>query len=137
MNKCYSELIKLKTYKERFEYLKCNGLIGKDTFGHNRYLNQDFYTSKLWLNKRNHIITRDSGFDMAFEGMPCSRIVIHHINPITVEDFENDNPIVWDEENLICVDFNTHNAIHFGDFNLIKQIGIVERRPYDTCPWKT
>lgn len=136
LNKSYSELITLTTFKERFEYLKLNGAVGKDTFGHQRYLNQDFYSSAPWRSLRNKLIIRDGGFDMAFEGMPCVKIVIHHINPITVEDFENNNPIVWDPENLVCVDFNTHNAIHYGDFNLIKQISVIERRPNDTSPWK-
>lgn len=136
VSKSYKELITLKTFKERFDYLKLNGEIGKDTFGHQRYLNQALYTSSPWRTLRNKLIVRDNGFDMAFEGMPCSRIVLHHIVPITIEDFENDNPLVWDPDNLICVDFDTHNAIHYGDFNLIKQIGVIERRPFDTCPWR-
>lgn len=136
MNKCYSELISLKTFKERFEYLKLGGGVCHDTFGSNRFLNQDFYNSKCWRNVRNRIIARDLGFDMALEGYPASRIVIHHINPITVDDFENDSPLIFDEENLICVDNHTHQAIHYGTFDIVKPVDIVVRKPNDTIPWR-
>ena len=136
MNKSYSELITLKTFKERFEYLKCPGSVGIDTFGSGRYLNQDLYGSQWWKNQRNKIIARDGGFDMALDGYPTNRIVIHHINPITVEDFENDSPLIYDSENLVCVDFLTHQAIHYGTFESVKPVGIVERKPNDTCPWR-
>lgn len=136
MNKSYSELISLATYKERFDYLKCPGVVAKDTFGSMRYLNQQLYSSTPWRNLRNKIIARDNGFDMACEGFVAERIVIHHINPITVDDFENDNPIIWDPENLVCVDSKTHQAIHYGDFDMIKPVEFAERYPYDTCPWR-
>lgn len=137
MNKRYSELIALKTFKERYEYLKCVGSVGLDTFGSGRYLNQELYNSKVWRNLRNKIIARDGGYDMALEGYLATRIVIHHINPITIEDFENNSELIFDPENLVCVDFNTHQAIHYGSFDLIKPVGIVERKPNDTIPWRS
>ena len=136
MSKSYSELIKLSTFEERFNYLKLGGFVGYDTFGSDRYLNQDLYNSRVWRNLRNNIIARDGGFDMALEGFMADKIVIHHINPITVDDFENDSPNIWDPENLICVDRLTHNAIHYGDINLIKPVGITIRTPNDTIPWR-
>ena len=136
MSKSYSELIKLSTFEERFNYLKLGGFVGYDTFGSDRYLNQDLYNSRVWRNLRNNIIARDGGFDMALEGFIADKIVIHHINPITVDDFENDSPNIWDPENLICVDRLTHNAIHYGDINLIKPVGITIRTPNDTIPWR-
>ena len=136
MSKSYSELIKLSTFEERFNYLKIGGFVGYDTFGSDRYLNQDLYNSRAWRNLRNNIISRDGGFDMALEGFVADKIVIHHINPITVDDFENDSPSIWDPENLICVDRLTHNAIHYGDINLIKPVGITIRTPNDTIPWR-
>lgn len=136
MSKSYSELIKLSTFEERFNYLKLGGFVGYDTFGSDRYLNQDLYNSRLWRNLRNNIIARDGGFDMALKGFVADKIVIHHINPITVDDFENDSPNIWDPENLICVDRLTHNAIHYGDINLIKPVGITIRTPNDTIPWR-
>lgn len=135
-SKSYSELISIKEYEKRFNYLKCPGLVAKDTFGRMRFLNQQLYTSTPWRNLRNKIIERDNGFDMACEGFLAEQIVIHHINPITVEDFENDSPLIWDPENLVCVDKRTHQAIHYGDYSMIKPVELVERYPYDTCPWR-
>lgn len=137
MNKTYSELISLKTFEERFNYLKIFGKVGLDTFGSDRFLNQALYSSLYWKKEiRPKVIARDLGFDMALEGYPANRIVIHHINPITAEDFDNDSPLIYDLENLVCVDSETHNAIHYGDFNSIKPVGIVERKPNDTIPWR-
>ena len=136
MNKRYSELIQIPTFEGRFEYLKLHGGVGHDTFGSNRFLNQDFYNSREWRNLRNRIIARDGGYDMALEGFWADKIVIHHINPVTVEDFEDDSPDIWDLENLVCVDKLTHNAIHYGDISLIKPVGIVVRSPGDTIPWR-
>lgn len=136
LNKSYSELISIKEYEKRFEYLKCPGVVGKDTFGYQRFFNQHLYNSKPWRQLRNHIIARDNGFDMACEGFLAEQIVIHHINPITIEDFEDDNPIIWDPENLVCVDKRTHQAIHYGDFSLIKPTEFAERYPHDTSPWR-
>lgn len=136
LEKRYSELIQLPTFKERFDYLCLQGKVGIDTFGSSRYLNQALYNSGPWRALRNKVIARDNGYDMGCEGYLCDRIIIHHINPITVEDFEDDNPLIWDLENLVCVDTMTHKAIHYSDFSLIKPVGIVTRSPYDTCPWR-
>lgn len=136
LNKSYSELIAIPDYKSRFEYLKCPGTVSEETFGFMRFLNQNLYSSKIWRNLRQKIIARDGGFDMAFEGIVADQIVIHHINPINVEDFENDNPLIWEPENLICVDKKTHQALHYGNFELIRPMEVVERRPFDTCPWR-
>ena len=134
--KSYSELIKIPTYEERFEYLKLDGIIGKDTFGYDRYLNQALYNSPDWRRLRRQIIIRDNGCDLAFEGYTiCGKILIHHINPITMDDIVNKRSIVFDPENLICVTHNTHNAIHYGDVNLLITSPI-ERTANDTCPWR-
>lgn len=134
--KSYSELITIPTYEERFEYLKLKGTVGKDTFGYDRYLNQILYNSPEWRRLRRDIIIRDNGCDLACEGYDIrGRILIHHINPITIEDIKNRYSIVFDPDNLICVSHNTHNAIHYGDVNLLI-IGPVERTANDTCPWK-
>lgn len=141
MNKSYDELIRLKTFEERFEYLKCPGKIGDDTFGYNRWVNQKFYTSPEWRNFRNKIIVRDDGCDMALENykIPDGEIIhIHHINPMTVEDILNRNPKIFDENNVVCVRELTHKAIHYGD---LSSMGIIkglndERYMNDMTPWK-
>lgn len=136
MIKTYDELIKLKTFRERFEYLKLGGAIGQETFGYDRYLNQVFYTSDEWKSLRNEIIIRDNGNDMAFPDFEIrGKILIHHINPITLKDIYERNPKLLDPNNLICVSMATHNAIHYGSYDLI-DLEIVDRRPNDTCPWK-
>lgn len=136
MNRSYSELIAIPTYEDRFHYLQLNGAVGKDTFGYDRYLNQILYNSKEWKRFRDEIIIRDNGCDLAFEGYDIhGRILVHHINPITVDDVVNRNPIVFDPENVICVTHNTHNAIHYGDESLLITAP-VERTKHDTCPWK-
>lgn len=136
MNRSYSELITIPTYEDRFHYLQLNGAVGKDTFGYDRYLNQILYNSKEWKRFRDEIIIRDNGCDLAFEGYDIhGRILVHHINPITVDDVVNRNPIVFDPENVICVTHNTHNAIHYGDESLLITAP-VERTKHDTCPWK-
>ena len=136
MIKSYSELIQLETYEERFEYLKLNGVVGKETFGFDRILNQILYKNPRWRRKRNDIIIRDNGCDLGIEGREIrGPITVHHINPITVEDILNGNPIVYDDENLICVTQNTHNAIHYSDDSILIKDPIM-RKPNDTCPWK-
>lgn len=136
ISKNYDELIKLKTFDERFEYLKLNGIIGEDTFGMNRWLNQKFYTSREWRNFRNKIITRDNGCDLGLDGFDIyGTIMIHHIVPITYDDLLNKTEMILDESNVICVSFETHNAIHYGDINLLTRQSM-DRKPYDTCPWK-
>ena len=132
----YSELITISTFEERFEYLKLNGSVGLDTFGHDRYLNQILYNSPEWRRFRPEIIVRDNGCDLACEGYEIfGKILIHHINPITAQDILNRNPKVFDPENVITTVHNTHNAIHYGDKNLLITEPI-ERSRNDTCPWK-
>ena len=135
--KSYSELIKIPTYKERFEYLKLDGIVGKDTFGYDRYLNQAFYNSPEWRRFRRDMIIRDNGCDLACEGYEIQgKIILHHINPITQDDLiSRRRDVLFDPENIICVTHNTHNAIHYGDANLLI-IGPIERVANDTCPWK-
>lgn len=134
--KRYSELSTIPTYEERFQYLRLKGAVGNDTFGYDRYLNQILYNSPEWKRVRNQIIIRDNGRDLGCEGYEIyGRILIHHMNPITVEDIVSRNPIVFDPENLICVTHNTHNAIHYGNENLLIMAPI-ERTKNDTCPWR-
>lgn len=134
--KCYSELITLPSFEERFKYLQLNGSVGKETFGFDRYLNQILYSSQDWKSLRNKIIIRDNGCDLACEGYEIyGRILIHHIVPITIDDILKRRSIVFDTENLICVTHNTHNAIHYGDEHLL-MTGSIERKANDTCPWK-
>ena len=132
----YSELITIPTFEERFEYLKLNGSVGLETFGHDRYLNQILYNSPEWRRFRPEIIVRDNGCDLACEGYEIfGKILIHHINPITARDILNRNPKVFDPENVITTVHNTHNAIHYGDENLLITAPI-ERSRNDTCPWR-
>ena len=137
MNRTYSELIKLKTFEERFDYLKLNGTVGKDTFGFDRYMNQLLYhNSKEWKAVRRKVIVRDNGCDLGVEGYDIlGKILVHHLNPITKDDIKNRSPTIFDLNNLICVSHNTHNAIHYGDENLLVKAPI-ERKLNDTCPWK-
>ena len=132
----YSELITIPTFEERFEYLKLNGSVGLETFGHDRYLNQILYNSPEWRRFRPEIIVRDNGCDLACEGYEIfGKILIHHINPITAKDILNRNQKVFDPENVITTVHNTHNAIHYGDENLLITAPI-ERSRNDTCPWR-
>lgn len=133
----YSELCKLKTFKERFEYLKIGGIVGEETFGFDRYLNQMFYNSDEWKRVRNYVITRDNGCDLGIPDREIidSIILVHHMNPITKEDIINRSEFLLDPEYLICTIKNTHDAIHYGDESLLYQDPIV-RSANDTCPWK-
>ena len=134
----YSELIKLPTFEERFEYLKIGGKVGEETFGFDRYLNQILYTSPEWRGLRNHIITRDDGCDLAIPGRKIPegvKIFIHHMNPITVKDVLNRSDFVFNPEYLICTIKITHDAIHYGDSELLYKDPIV-RFKNDTCPWR-
>lgn len=134
--RCYKELIRLKTFDERFEYLKLKGIVGEATFGYDRYLNQLLYTSGEWRRIRRDIILRDNGCDLAVEGYDIPDIIIvHHMNPISVEDLIDFSEDVINPEYLICVSHDTHNAIHYGDKSLLTREPI-ERKPGDTCPWK-
>lgn len=134
--RCYSELIRIPSFDERYEYLKLAGEVGNPTFGYNRYFNQAFYHSSEWRRTRNGIILRDNGCDLGMDGYEIhGRIYIHHLNPITKEDIEEYSDILLDPENLVCVTFDTHNAIHYGDGSKLPQIP-KERVPGDTCPWR-
>ena len=132
----YRELLQLNSFEERFDYLKLAGEVGNPTFGYDRYFNQQFYHSSEWRRARNRIVLRDNGCDL---GMPDyeihGRIYIHHINPITKQDVEDFSDNLFDPDNLICVTFDTHNAIHFGDERTLPKTPI-ERAPGDTCPWR-
>lgn len=134
----YSELSKLKTFRERYEYLKLGGTVGEDTFGFDRYLNQIFYTSKEWKRIRNFVITRDNGCDL---GIPDHKIIddlilVHHMNPITKDDIINKSEILLNPEYLITTVKPTHDAIHYGDESLLVE-DYIERSKNDTCPWKS
>lgn len=132
----YSELITLPTFEERFQYLRLDGSVGDETFGFDRYLNQVFYRSQRWKDIRQQVIIRDCGRDLAMEGYEIyDRIIIHHMNPLTVRDIERESEFLIDPEYLICTIHNTHNAIHYGDESLLISKPI-ERRMNDTCPWK-
>ena len=132
----YSELILIPTFEERFKYLQLNGRVGDDTFGFDRYINQKFYRSAEWKRIRDLVIMRDNGCDLALEGYEIyGRILIHHMNPITIKDVELSTEYLMNPEYLICVTHNTHNAIHYGDEKLINK-GPVVRTKNDTCPWK-
>lgn len=134
--KSYNELSRLKCYEDRFDYLKLTGVVGETTFGFDRYLNQAFYRSKEWRKVRREVIARDEGCDMGHPDHPIrGRIIIHHMNPVTIEDVEDGSDILLDPNNLVCVSEDTHNAIHFGDASLLPE-PYVERSKYDTCPWK-
>lgn len=134
----YSELSKLKTFRERYEYLKLGGIVGEDTFGFDRYLNQIFYTSKEWKQIRNFVITRDNGCDL---GIPDHKIIddlilVHHMNPITKDDIINKSEMLLNPEYLITTVKPTHDAIHYGDESLLVE-DYIERSKNDTCPWKS
>ena len=132
----YSELIQLPTFKERFDYLRLDGVVGKDTFGFDRYLNQQFYRSSEWKRIRNQVIVRDNGCDLGIDEYEIhGRILIHHMNPISIEDLQHVSDLLMNPEYLICVSHRTHNAIHYGDENLIVSAPI-ERSQNDTCPWR-
>lgn len=133
----YSELMKLSTFEERYEYLRLGGQVGEETFGFDRYLNQIFYKSPEWLRVRNYVITRDGGCDLAMSDREIreAKILIHHMNPITKEDILNRSDYLLNPEYLICTIKNTHDAIHYGDSELLYK-DPVERSKNDTCPWR-
>ncbi len=136
MIRTYSDLIKLPTFEERYLYLKLDGVVGEDTFGFARYLNQEFYRSPEWRKVRREVILRDNGCDMALESEPIpGRIYVHHLNPITPEDLESRSSKLFDMENLVSVSYNTHQAITYGIDSLVQRQN-VDRAPNDTCPWR-
>lgn len=136
MIRTYSELSCYETHEDRFNYLKLGGHVGRETFGFDRYLNQDFYKSVLWRRTRDIVIARDLGCDLGISGYEIhDRVYVHHMNPMTVKDITDTNLDVLNPEFLICVTHDTHNAIHYGDVNLIRRRQLVERRPGDTKLW--
>lgn len=136
MIRTYTELSKLQSFKERYQYLQLNGFVGLDTFGYDRYLNQNFYRSREWKSIRDQVIIRDNGCDLGVEGYEIhGRMYIHHMNPILIADIEDRTEFLLNPEYLITTTHNTHNAIHYGDESLLI-LPPVERTPNDTCPWK-
>lgn len=138
MSRSYSELIKIDSFLDRYKYLKIGGRVGEQTFGSDRYMNQILYHSSEWRHFRSRVILRDLSNDMAMDGYEIfdkRNLVVHHINPITVEDILNRDPKIFDMENVVCVSLGTHNAIHYGDESQLPII-LTERFENDTCPWK-
>lgn len=132
----YSELITLRTFKERFEYLKLDGIVGEETFGFDRYMNQIFYKSKEWASVRREVIIRDNGCDLGVDGYEIhGKILIHHMNPINLSDIVHKTDELLNPDYLITTVLSTHNAIHYGDASLLPALP-VERRANDTCPWR-
>lgn len=133
----YSELIEIPSFEDRFEYCKITSVIGQQTFGFDRYINQALYQrNPRWLKLRRDLIIRDNGCDLAHKDYPVNkRIILHHLNPISEDDILNERSIVFDPENLICVSHNTHNAIHYGSADLLPK-GEIQRLPNDMCPWR-
>lgn len=139
MIRTYTELIQLPTFEERYEYLRLGGRVGEDTFGFDRWINQDFYTSHEWRKFRRKIITRDLGCDLAAKERPFLQgelVVIHHMNPIEKKDIINHTEFLMDPEYVIATTDNTHKAIHYGDRLLLKPFEPIVRSQNDTCPWR-
>lgn len=136
MIRTYTELMKLQTFEERYRYLKLTARVGEETFGFDRYLNQQFYRSKEWKSIRNEIIIRDNACDLGIIGREMdSRIIIHHMNPITKDDLIHQTDFLLNPDYLICTSKSTHSAIHYGDDSLLFD-GLTERSKNDTCPWR-
>lgn len=136
MIRTYSELSRISTFEDRFEYLSLHGQVGAETFGFDRWLNQRFYRSREWKQIRDSIIVRDFGCDLGIPGREIpDRIIVHHMNPISVTDISDASEYLINPEFLICTSNNTHQAIHYGDKDLLYKDPI-ERKPNDTCPWK-
>ena len=132
----YSELITIPTFEERYKYLKIGGKVGEETFGFERYLNQEFYKSHEWQSIRRQVIVRDLGCDLGIEGREIhGKIIVHHMNPITIDDIIEVSDFLLNPEYLICTLKSTHDAIHYGDESLLIKAP-VERTKNDTCPWK-
>ena len=138
MNKrrTYTGMKQFKTFEERYEYLRLPGSVGESIFGHDRHLNQAFYSSKRWRATRDKVIIRDEACDLGSEGHDIyDKIIVHHMNPVSVIDLENDEDILYNPEYLVCTSNNTHQAIHYGDSNLLPKPPVV-RSKNDTTPWK-
>ena len=135
MNKTYEELVRIPTFLERFEYLSLKARVGDATFGFERYLNQQFYTSREWRSLRDQILLRDDGCDLGVPGFEIAeRPIIHHLVPMTIEDFDTGNPLMLDPNNLITTTHTTHNAIHYGSADRLS-LPPVQRQPGDTTLW--
>lgn len=136
MMRRYKDIRNIKSFLERFEYLKLFGKVGESTFGWDRYLNQEFYSLKKWKDVRNEVIIRDNGCDLGIDGYSIPKgVIVHHMNPITKDDILECKDELFDPEFLICVSPATHRAIHYGDESLLPK-NPIERRPNDTCPWR-
>lgn len=136
MDRSYSEMIKISSFEDRFDYLSLSGVVGDTTFGGHRCLNQILYKTNEWKTVRRKVILRDNGCDLAHEDhVIYGSIYIHHINPISIEDILNEQRCVFDPENLVCCSFRTHNAIHYGSMALLPK-GPAIRSKNDTCPWR-
>lgn len=133
--KTFSELIKLKSFEERYAYLRLIGIVGESTFGFDRFLNQSLYSSNAWKKVRDTVIVRDNGCDLSLVGYEIhGRVIVHHMNPISIEDIERGKDSILDPEFLVCVSHKTHLAIHYGDESLLPQNPII-RQAGDTSPW--
>lgn len=136
MIRTFRELSRLKTFEERYNYLRLGGRVGADTFGYDRYLNQMLYNSGRWKRTRDDIIIRDNGCDLGIDDYEIhGKIIVHHMNPITIEDIELDREEIYDPELLVITSFDTHGAIHYGDESLLPKLP-TKRRRNDTCPWR-
>ncbi len=136
MIRTYTEMCKLRTFSERYEYLKLDGQVGITTFGNERYLNQIFYKSDIWRKTRRDVIIRDNGLDLGCDEYGImGKIMVHHMNPITIQDILDRNPDIFNPEYLICCSHETHNAIHYGNDNILVPT-MCERSPNDTCLWR-
>lgn len=136
MIRTYSHLSQLTTFEERFDYLSLKGQVGEETYGFDRWMNQQFYKSREWKQIRYYVIERDAGCDLGIEGREIqSHIIVHHINPILVKDITDSTEFLLNPEYLICTTERTHNAIHYGDASLLLTMP-AERKPNDTCPWR-
>lgn len=132
----YTDLCKLNTLEDRFDYLRLNGVVGEELFGYERYLNQIFYHSRRWVEAKQAVVIRDQGRDLGLEGWKIpGKIYVHHMNPVTLEQLKDDDPILVDPEYLISCSYNTHQAITWGNRELLPK-PVVVRRPNDTCPWR-
>ena len=134
--RCFHDLRSLGSIFDRYEYLRIGGKIGESTFGFDRYLNQEFYRSREWRDARRAVILRDNGCDMGVCGYEVDKgLIVHHMNPITIDDVINKNPDIFDPEYLVCVSDRTHRAIHYGDVSLLPR-GPIHRHAGDTCLWR-
>ena len=135
MIKSYNEMIKLETFEDRYEYLRLKGRVGDETFGSYRHLNQTLYKSQRWLDTRDAVIIRDGACDLGVDGFEIyDKILVHHINPITVDDLLDNSDCIYDLNNLVCTRFETHNALHYNA--PCPEYKPIERKPNDTIPWR-